>query len=99
MRRILTSTKDCGLRCSALTASLSSSADGSVMWSRVASVSDIGSAHCRDASNTENLPGPLFGKKARSEAKNLTVVPPKNNHLWFPVPFETKLKANAELKC
>lgn len=93
MRKVLTSTKDCGLRCSTLTAPLSLSTDGSVMWSRVALVSDIGFVHCRDASNAENLPGPLFGKKTRSETKNLTIVSPKNyNNLWFHVPFETKLK-------
>ena len=91
MRRVLTSTEDCGPRCLASTAPHSSRADGSVMWSRVALVSDIGSVRCRDACNAENLPGPLSGKKAHREATHLTVVSPENdNNLWFPVPFEAK---------
>lgn len=69
------------------------------MWRSVASVSDIGSVHCRDTSNAENLPGLLFDKKVLNEAKHLTVVSPKdNNNLWIPVPFQTKLKGKCWVK-
>lgn len=63
MSRALASTGCCGQRCSALTAPLSLSPDGSVMWRRATSVSDVASVYCRDASSVGNLPQTLFGKK------------------------------------